>query len=365
MSAADAPAGFRSPGLDLPGAVPAQGPDAGVAGHYGDPFREQRSLASGEAVVDLGHLGVVRVTGPDRRRLLHALSTQDVAALAEGGSTELAVLSPHGHVEHAAAAHDDGTSVTLVTDAGRAPALAAFLDSMAFLLDVETTDVTPGSAVLWRAGSAGGPLLGGATVVATPRGRFEVVPRDRVAELLAGTQMAGVEAYEALRVAAGEARLDTDVDHRTIPNELGWIGTAVALDKGCYRGQETVARVHTLGRPPRRLTVLQLDGSEDVLPGRGDEVRLGDRVVGTVGSAARHFETGPIALSLLKRSVPVEAVLTVRAGSALAAGSPPDGGGAGDGGVGSGGTVRVTDVPATQEPVVDPEVGLHARPRLG
>ena len=332
----------ESPLLSRPGAVRAQGHDAGVAAHYGDPFREQRSLAAGTAAVDTSHLGVVRLTGPDRRRLLHSLSTQDFRGVVEGGSVELAILSPNGHVEHHAHAGDDGTHLYLVTDAGRAPELADFLDRMQFSLDVEVTDVTDEFAPVYREGpAAGGPA--GDPTVATPRGHFRLVDRAGLADALAGQQLAGVEAYEALRIAAGEARQDTDVDHRTIPNELGWIGTTVALDKGCYRGQETVARVHTLGRPPRRLTLLWVDGSPDVLPAHGDEVLLDGRVVGTVGSAARHFESGPIALALVKRSVPVDATLVVRSGAEGA----------------------TTDVPATQDAVVDPEVGLHVRARLG
>ncbi len=336
-AAVSAPAATAaSPLLSRPGAVPAEGPDTGVAGHYGDPFREQRSLAGGTGAVDTSHLGVVRLTGSDRRKLLHSLSTQDFRGVVDGGSTELAILSPHGHVEHHAHAGDDGTAIHLVTDAGRAPALADFLDRMVFSFDVEVADVTAERAAVWRPGTGDAPA--GVPVVLTPRGRFELVDRATLAEVLAGEGLAGVEAYEALRIAAGEPRLDLDVDHRTIPNELGWIGTAVALDKGCYRGQETVARVHTLGRPPRRLTVLWLDGSPNVLPAHGDPVLLDGRVVGAIGSAARHFENGPVALALVKRSVPVEATLTV--GSAA-------------------------EVPATQESVVDPEIGLHARPRLG
>ncbi len=326
-----------SPLLSRPGAVRAQGDDAGVAAHYGDPFREQRSLAAGRAAVDTSHLGVVRLTGPDRRKLLHSLSTQDFRGVVDGGSVELAILSPNGHVEHHAHAGDDGTHLHLVTDAGRAPALADFLDRMVFSLDVEVADVTDRLGPVYREQPATG-APGDDPVVATPRGRFELVDRTRLAEALAGQELAGIEAYEALRIAAGEARQDLDVDHRTIPNELGWIGTTVALDKGCYRGQETVARVHTLGRPPRRLTVLWVDGSPNVLPGHGDEVLHEGRVVGTVGSAARHHEAGPIALALVKRSVPVEATLVVRS---------------------------ATDLPATQDSVVDPAVGLHVRARLG
>jgi hypothetical protein len=145
----------------------------------------------------------------------------------------------------------------------------------------------------------------------------------------------GLWAYEALRIARGEPRLGLDTDHRTIPNEVGWIGSAVHLEKGCYRGQETVARVHTLGRPPRRLTLLHLDGSENRLPAVGSELRAGEKAVGFVGTSARHHELGPIALAMVKRTVPLDQQL------------------------------EVDGLPAAQEVLVDPEVGLHVRPRLG
>ncbi|MGB6454119.1 MAG: glycine cleavage T C-terminal barrel domain-containing protein, partial [Streptosporangiaceae bacterium] len=122
--------------------------------------------------------------------------------------------------------------------------------------------------------------------------------------------LAGMWAHEALRIAAGRPRLGLDTDHRTIPHEVGWIETAVHLNKGCYRGQETVARVHNLGHPPRRLVLLHLDGSEDRLPGHGDPVSLDGASLGVVGSAARHYELGPIALALVKRTSPVDATLT-------------------------------------------------------
>ncbi|MQA97730.1 MAG: folate-binding protein, partial [Streptosporangiales bacterium] len=140
------------------------------------------------------------------------------------------------------------------------------------------------------------------------------VPRERlqaVAEALReqGAVPAGLWAYEARRIAAHRPRLGLDTDERTIPHEAGWIGNAVHLDKGCYRGQETVARVHNLGRPPRRLVLLHLDGSAERLPAHGADVELDGRRVGVVGSSARHHELGPIALALVKRNVPVEAEL--------------------------------------------------------
>ena len=82
-----------SPLLSRPGAVPAEGADAGIAWHYGDPTAEQRALAAGTAVVDQSHLGVITVTGPDRLSWLNSLSTQEVGALAPGESTELMILT--------------------------------------------------------------------------------------------------------------------------------------------------------------------------------------------------------------------------------------------------------------------------------
>ena len=105
-------------------------------------------------------------------------------------------------------------------------------------------------------------------------------------------------------------RIGADTDARSLPHELGWIGPAVHLAKGCYRGQETVARTHNMGRPPRRLVLLHLDGSAEYLPAHGDAVMAGDRQVGWVGTSARHYELGPIALAVVKsRTDPGEQLL--------------------------------------------------------
>ena len=162
------------------------------------------------------------------------------------------------------------------------------------MMRVEVTDVTVELAVTWRPRANGdGPYDG-----------YELVPRDQLATYAeAAGPACGLWAFEALRIARGEPRFGLDTDDRTIPNEVGWIGPAVHLDKGCYRGQETVARVHTLGRPPRRLTLLHLDGTENRLPAVGAELLLGEKVVGFVGTSARHHELGPIALALVKRNV--------------------------------------------------------------
>ncbi len=323
---------MSSPLLDLPGAVAANGVDAAVAAHYGSFNTEQRALAAGEGFVDLSHRDVLRVTGPDRLTWLHSLTTQHLTDLPPGVATGALVLSPQGHVEHAFYGSDDGEAFTAHTEPGAAAALVEWLDRMRFMMRVEVAEVTAELAVAWRPSRQG---VGDADEPVGAYAGYELVPRERLAAYAeAAGPAAGLWAFEALRIARGEPRVGLDTDARTIPNEAGFIGPAVHLDKGCYRGQETVARVHTLGRPPRRLTLLHLDGSENRLPDLGAELRHGEKVVGFVGSSARHFELGPIALAMVKRNVPVDAVLDV------------------DG------------MPAAQEVVVDPEVGLHVRARL-
>jgi folate-binding protein YgfZ len=337
-----------SPLLGIHGAVPGEGPDAPVAWHYGDPTREQRQLVSGAAVTDLSHRGVVRVTGPDRLSWLHSLTSQHLTGLAPGASTESLVLSPHGHVEHALHLVDDGTSAWMTVEPGTAPALVEWLDRMRFTLRVEVSDQTPAWAVVGvsvQAGAEPGGALDRALVAAdgappawqdpwpttapgsTAYGEAEddghpgverpwrevFVPRAELTDRFGhgGVPLAGSWAAEALRVSAWRPRLGFETDHRTIPHEVDWLRTAVHLTKGCYRGQETVARVHNLGRPPRRLVLLHLDGSEHALPSHGDPVLAGERPVGRVTTPARHHELGPVALALIKRSVPVDAALTV------------------------------------------------------
>ncbi|HXZ65828.1 MAG TPA: glycine cleavage T C-terminal barrel domain-containing protein [Streptosporangiaceae bacterium] len=307
---------MSSPLLGMPGAVPADGPDAGVAAHYGDPYAEQRALVRSCGVVDRSHRGVLRITGPDRLSWLHSLTTQQLEDLAVGAATEALVLSPQGHVEHQLTLVDDGDSTWVHTEPGDTVPLLDFLTSMRFLLRVDPQDVSADYAVLTLQGPGTPADDRGGVALRIGSGVDLIVPRldleDAVAGLRSeGATLAGTWAHEALRIAAGRPRLGLDTDHRTIPHEVGWIETAVHLTKGCYRGQETVARVHNLGRPPRRLIMLHLDGSADRLPAHGDAVVADGASVGSVGSAARHYELGPIALALVKRTTPVEATLTV------------------------------------------------------
>lgn len=303
-----------SPLLSLPGAVAAEAPDEGVAAHYGDLFREQRALDSGEGFVDLSHRGVVSVTGEDRLSWLHLLLTQHVEALAPGHATEALVLSAHGHIEHALYLVDDGETTWAHVEPGTQKDLLAYLESMKFFYRVDIADRTDELAVVHLPAGSIAEVPDGVTVRETAYGRDLFLPRGKLADFpaVAGAP-AGVLAYEALRVAAHRPRLGLETDHRTIPHEVGWIGTAVHLEKGCYRGQETVARVQNLGRPPRRLVFLHLDGSEVTLPPHGAAIRLAaeeeGRKLGFVTTSVRHHELGPIALALVKRNVPADAAL--------------------------------------------------------
>ena len=304
-----------SPLLSLPGAVPAEAPDEGVAAHYGDLFREQRALADGSGFVDLSHRGVVTVTGPERLSWLHLLLTQHVSDLPPGQATEALILSAHGHIEHAVSLVDDGETAWMHTEPGMQEALIAYLESMKFFYRVEVADRTDEIAVVHLPAGSIAEAPEHTVVRETPHGRDLFLPRTGLEAFAdAHGPAIGVLALEALRVEAHRPRLGMETDHRTIPHELGWIGSAVHLQKGCYRGQETVARVHNLGKPPRRLVFLHLDGSEVHLPPHGTPIRLAadgeeGRQLGFVTTSARHHELGPIALALVKRNVPVDAPL--------------------------------------------------------
>ncbi|MEU6429502.1 folate-binding protein [Microbispora sp. NPDC046973] len=341
---------MRSPLLDTPGAVAAQAPDETVAAHYGDPYAEQRALAAGRALVDRSNREVVRIAGPDRLSWLNSLSSQKLDTLRPGTPTQALLLDPQGRVEHHLTLVDDGEAVWAHVEPGTSAELVAFLEKMRFMLRVEVADVTADYAVVSLAPPAPDESADGLGVTvegAVAIGGDLLVPRERLGGLpdALGLRPAGLWAYEALRIAAHVPRLGFETDHKTIPHEVGWIDVAVHLTKGCYRGQETVARVHNLGHPPRRLVFLHLDGSVDELPPHGAPVTLGVGTpveaepeaavegsaepgqIGFVGSSARHYELGPIALAVVKRTVPVD--IDLLAGGVAASQEvvvPPDAG---------------------------------------
>ncbi|MEU4806688.1 glycine cleavage T C-terminal barrel domain-containing protein [Actinosynnema sp. NPDC023587] len=332
---------MSSPLLTVPGAVGPldDSPDQGVPWHFGDPFAEQRSAARSVAVFDRSNRSVLAVTGDDRLTWLHSLTSQHFEALGEDRGSEMLVLDVQGRIEHHAVVANVGGVVYLDTETATAGALLSYLAKMVFWSKVEPRDATAELAVLTVVGpeipalftTSGVPLPERLGVAELPGGGFArrmpwpgkdavdlVVPRGSLTDWWAkltdaGARPAGSWAFEALRVESLRPRLGVDTDEKTIPHEVNWIGSAVHLDKGCYRGQETVSKVHNVGRPPRRLLLLHLDGTREVQPETGDPVVVGERTVGRVGSVALHHELGPIALALVKRSVPVETELLVGA----------------------------------------------------
>ena len=333
---------------NLPGAVAGE---HGIA-HFGDPFREQRRLAAGEALVALDDRTAIEVAGPERLGWLDSITSQSVGQLVAGDSTELLVLDPQGRVEHAAGVVDDGSSTWLIADAADAEALATWLTRMKFRTQatVEVRQdlvllgfVDGGSAArsVHAAAEAQGsiPLVwedpwqhvarGGHqySEVADHPGaalawRVAILSSDAAAELASTVESgaaAGLLAAEALRIAAWRPRWAAEVDDRSLPHESDWLRTAVHLNKGCYRGQETVSKVHNLGHPPRRLAALQLDGSDAVLPEPGSAVFAGEDEVGHVTSVARHHEDGPIALAILARRAPAGDLIVRSEGLDIAA----------------------------------------------
>jgi folate-binding protein YgfZ len=355
--------------------VPAAVADERGLRHVGGPLSEQRALAAGLAIAPLGDRRVLSVSGEDRLSWLDSLSSQSLTHLAPGVGTETLILDPQGRVEHAASIVDDGETAWLLVDDSDAAGLLSWLMKMRFRLRVVVQDHSDDLAVvggtasaiaaLAAAGPAGTPVRwrdpwpevspgghGYAPVEPHPGSERDwteaVVTAAELDEIIAAAvrgeiALAGRDAVEALRVAAWRPRVSADVDERALPHELDWMRTAVHLSKGCYRGQETVAKVHNLGHPPRRVVALHLDGSDSVLPARGDVVRAGDSEIGVITSAALHYEDGPIALALVKRSAPVDVDLIV---------DTADG-----------------PVAAAQEVVVPPDAGATASvprlPRLG
>lgn len=348
----------------------------GVAVAYGNTLTEQRALLACTAIVDLSDRGVIEVSGPDRLGWLDSLLSQRLDQLKVGQSAETLLLDPHGHVQHAMRVVEDGQSTWLLVDEGRAAELTTWLLKMRFMKQVEIVDRTAEMLTIgffgalqdvlvplilqpadvpvvwhdpWNGVTEGGWQYSTLNHPAADWNYSEaVIPRSAALELVdlatAGViSLAGTEALEALRIAAWRPRIATEGDDNALPHEFDWLRTAVHLNKGCYRGQETVAKVHNLGHPPRRLVFLSLDGVDVVLPAPGSPVLDGDIEVGHITSAARHFEEGVIALAIVKRNANPAAELVVSSEG-----------------------VRI---PATQVVIIPPDAGRTANvpklPRLG
>jgi len=302
-----------------------------------NPIAAQRSLLASKALVDQPQLCVLGVSGEDRLVWLHSLLSQNLRNLQPGQSVEALALDANGHIESLLNVTDDGEQTWLITDRQDADRLLDWLRKMVFRSKVKVVDLreefhvvatwaealtalTPAQTWVdpWSAPVPGGHRYGQAP---TEPWAFvlNVLTIADYATLIADASIewAPQSALDALRVAAHRPGR-TEVDEKSIPHELDLLASAVHLSKGCYRGQETVAKVHNLGHPPRRLVLLHLDGSNHIHPEVGDEVVLledfeaGNATVrGRVTSVAQHHEMGPIALAVIGRTVPGEATLAV------------------------------------------------------
>ncbi|RRR99630.1 CAF17-like 4Fe-4S cluster assembly/insertion protein YgfZ [Glycomyces terrestris] len=334
-----------SPLLHAPGAVATA--DGRTAWHYGGPLKEQKAAFESGALFDRSDRDVISVTGEARLTWLHSLSTQHLTSLKPHEGTETLILSPTGRVEHHANVYDDGATTWLDTEPGRGEALLKYLELMKFRTEVEIKDETAEWALVTTTGLvaaedesdhplaraperqpvpvakfASKDLLAVPTAVhpgapedagwsrrtdALRPGTYDrLLPRADLGRHLEGPHriaLAGTWAWDALRIAAGLPRFGIDTDEKTVPHEVAhWLAAAVHLDKGCYRGQETVAKVHHLGQSPRRLVMLHLDGTDEHPPAHGTPVSLDGKEVGHIGSAVQHYELGQIALAVVKRS---------------------------------------------------------------
>lgn len=339
--------------LALPGAVALGNPadaasdTADVALHYGAPLREQRAFHTGRAVIDLSHLGVITISGQDRLTWIDSFSTALVRALQPGESCESFILSPQGKTEYLLRLVDDGQTLWAVVDPAQKESVLEFLKKMRFTLRVDVQDRSDEIAMIAAADGAAeefiasraadglvwrdpwGKIVAGGVQYASPDGHpadeysltLGFLRRDGLEDVCAaladaGLGVAGLDALRAHEVNAWRPAV-ADLDDRSLPHEYDWLRTAVHLNKGCYRGQETVAKVHNLGHPPRRLVALDIDGTLGQLPkdrallyiaGSGAD----SKPVGRVTRAVLHYEWGPIALALVKRGLEEGVMLEVR-----------------------------------------------------
>ena len=313
-----------------------------VKQHYGNPMIEQRSLFEGDSVCLMDPAGIISVSGADRLTWLNSLLSQNLKNLKPGESAEALLLDPQGHIEQQIKVIDDGETTWLMVNKENTAPLLDWLTKMVFRMKVELTDrsadfalvgstkpkpelafVSNSQPMVWKDGWPG-VTLGGyrySTREVNYSWFEQLVESSEVDNGLGQVSLSGTMAADALRVAAGRPLAASEIDEKSLPHELDLLSTAVHLSKGCYRGQESVAKVHNLGHPPRRLTFLHLDGSEHSLPDVGDEVRVSgqEKIVGKVTSAAQHFEMGPIALAVISRSVAEDAALEVSSSGGMIA----------------------------------------------
>lgn len=379
------PTTYQSPLLDaINGASDA--PDGhrqhGVAWHYGNPLGEQRAFERSTGAVDRSHQRVLQISGADTLSWLNSLISQKVDALAPGSTTNGLILDAKGHVEHAftivrpqesSPTGADEPTVYLISEPDTFDALQTYLTQMVFwsavsvhevdlaLITVIGPDTSTVMAKAFEDHHAPGTPAATTQPDTLPEGTITftdslvgtedsvhlLVPRPSLTDAFttltkAGAKPTGLMAYEAERVKAVIPEVHADLDDRTVPHEIeAFIGTPanaptqratvddgptssyVHLNKGCYRGQETVSRIQNLGRPPRLLVKLQVDGYSARRPEPGEAITSGKRKVGRIGTVVDDCDEGPIALGLVKRSIVEKAIGGGATGGARSSSATP------------------------------------------
>lgn len=313
------PAGYKSPLLSRSGAAEAQGAAAqagteDVAWHYGSPLVEQRIFETGTGLVDRSNRKVIKVEGPDAPTFLNNILSQKVDSVENGFTAGALDLDAQGRIQHTMQVTVVDGVFYLDTSAAEFDTLIGFLTKMIFWSEVTVQEADLAIITLLGQEIALPDAVFARRVDWNGPSRIDVaIRRENLEEgvdklLEAGAKLTGLMAYTAERVKALEPAAGVDLDDKTIPHEIPhWIGRgehlgAVHLTKGCYRGQETVARVDNLGRSPRVLVLLHLDGSAPLDPVTGAEIKAGARTVGRLGTVVHDADYGPIALGLVKRS---------------------------------------------------------------
>lgn len=264
-------------------------------------------------------LGLFWAVGPDAISFLQGILSQDVGGLSPGQAARSFLLQPRGKLDALLWVLRDEDRVGIVADATHQDGAIASLSRWRLRVDVEfhqdrrpvldvwgPSDRVPGAPGGWR--DEQGTLVAELRAQPVRRriiagwspqqiGQLGAVPIDRAA-------------VDAFRVEAGEPRMGIDVDGRTIPQETGLVPEAVSFTKGCFLGQELVARIDSRGRVNRHLRAIRMIGQ--AIPPPGARVSHGARVVGEVTTVAESpVHQAPIALALIRREAPPGSRVTV------------------------------------------------------
>jgi folate-binding protein YgfZ len=277
-----------------------------VTDHFGNPLLEQRMLEEGKAYVERTDQEVIRLSGDDARSWLHALVSQDILNLEDGSSTEALLLDPQGRIEQQLKVVREQDDLLVIVSKEKTPSLIDWLSKMRFRskVQIEKTNLRVFGVLAGASGNVWkDPFSNENSFSVSYNNQRKNFPYSEIiSQTPPDLTPAGLSAYAALRIFAGRPEI-SDVDEKSLPHEFDWLQSAVHLSKGCYRGQESVAKVHNLGHPPRRLAILHLSSGDD-LASKSDKVFYQDKEVGKVLAGGIHYEAGSIALALVSRNTP-------------------------------------------------------------